>query len=678
MNVEVLNIKQFLKDDLEYIIPIFQRTYSWGKEQWEQLWDDIDLLVRKTYENPNEPPEHFMGSVVTLAKGRNNEKFYLIDGQQRVTTIHLFLFALRTLVEAKKYTDLAGRISFYLQNQHPTRPKIVPSELDRDAYMLLWNKQAPSYKAEHRIFAAYDYFRQKLQKYIREFEPQEVFDVLLNNMVIIRVRLQDRDDPYSVFESLNAKGMPLSIADLIHNLLFMYAPEEKHDSLNNDYWMPLYKRLTAPALSQTGKATDSNRYITDFFFNYQMADSHTWVSKSSLYTEFKETLKKLDSSESIFPKLHRASIHYERLLNPQQEPDDQIRERLRNLSYLQITVYYPLLLNLYTYFEAGQLTKEEFLECLTMLETYLIRFILCIGKVNDGLNRLFPLMSKNLGGANMPQLLKDFLLSKKPVLVTDQRILKDGAHAELYKKINNSPICLYILASIENRLSGRDEELNLENLEIQRIAPSELTEPWRNEWGRDKISLYNELSNTIGNITLMRKDEIVSSNLSFIDKRKRYQNSSLELNRMVAKAEQWNAEAVERRAKELLKVALEVWPAFGIPEIEATRRRPSTKPVRVHLFGKGHDVQKWKEVLVVVAEEIIRQKPGYFEEIFVKKYPSYFSQNTVEIRSPYPLTNGWYLETNCSSDTVIGLSRQFLRSAGFDETGFSVDEREVR
>ena len=209
MEANPVRIIQYFDGTKQSLIPLFQRPYTWEKEKWAVLWDDI-----MAHYGTDANTTHFMGAVVsipvtTVPVGVN--KHLVIDGQQRLTTLAIILAVLRDAVD----TRTADRIDDYLINRHydgPDRLKLLPTHGDQEAYQLLVLGRALS-TTPSLIKGAYEYFRQRLKENhdSEPIDPLRFLETIEHNLQVVMINLGDTDDPYLIFESLNAKGEPLTL-----------------------------------------------------------------------------------------------------------------------------------------------------------------------------------------------------------------------------------------------------------------------------------------------------------------------------------------------------------------------------------------------------------------------------------------------------------------------------------
>jgi uncharacterized protein with ParB-like and HNH nuclease domain len=245
-----VRIIQYFDGAKQSVIPLFQRPYTWDKEKWSVLWDDI-----MSHYGSDEKTSHFMGAVVSIPVKTvpvGVTKHLVIDGQQRLTTLAIILTVLRDSLDTKT----ADRIDDYLVNRHydgPDRLKLLPTQGDRDVYRLLVLDRALSTNLStntSRVRGAYEYFRGRLKEN-HDFAPIDLLlflEKIEQSLQVVMINLGDTDDPYLIFESLNAKGEPLTQADLVRNYVLMkfrqsLEPGGDQERVYEQYWNPLQQTL---------------------------------------------------------------------------------------------------------------------------------------------------------------------------------------------------------------------------------------------------------------------------------------------------------------------------------------------------------------------------------------------------------------------------------------------------
>ena len=243
MKASETNLQPVIEGTKQYVVPLFQRAYSWDTKQWEILWDDLISLS-----DEEQPRDHFIGSIVTMPTDsvpQGVSKFLLIDGQQRLTTIFIILALLRDAAQGLPGSTLAQEIEETLLTNRFKQGeeiwKLLPTQVDREAFLqLLTGNTAVQ---ETRISKAAVFFRKRLRSYQDSTYFETLKKVIVSNLMLVSIVLDRDDNPHLIFESLNAKGRPLSQADLIRNYFFMRVHTEQQDHLYETSWEPMQEQL---------------------------------------------------------------------------------------------------------------------------------------------------------------------------------------------------------------------------------------------------------------------------------------------------------------------------------------------------------------------------------------------------------------------------------------------------
>ena len=274
-------ISNLLQGQQHFVVPLFQRPYTWKAKDWQTLFDDVIEVYEEGVEE-----RHFVGSIVTKslsATPSGVSPFLVIDGQQRLTTVTLLLAALRDVAEevAPKLSEKIHKL--YLTNEFAAdehRFKVLPTQADRASYRAVVDGDAQVTGASdgaHKPLPqqAYEYFVKRLRNDKIDDEPLDPIrleQVLVGRLEVVSITLEDADNEYRIFESLNGTGTPLAQADLIRNYFFMRAPVDEHEDLYHGVWLPMQKSL--------GGALDL------FFRHAYMSDGH-FVREPDVYRAWK-------------------------------------------------------------------------------------------------------------------------------------------------------------------------------------------------------------------------------------------------------------------------------------------------------------------------------------------------------------------------------------------------------
>jgi hypothetical protein len=670
MEAAEAKIQRVLQRDMQFLVPHFQRPYSWREREWQMLWDDLVELAA----DPDAEP-HFLGSIVS-APARSIpegvEKRLLIDGQQRLTTIVVILGLLRSRATATGNSKLAERVVDLVLNRledGPERYKLQPTqgetvaESDRDALFAILDDRA--HTSTSGIDAARRYFTAKLA---RSDAPgiEALFRVITTKLTLISIILDDKDNPYRIFESLNGKGRPLSQADLIRNYFFMKMPAHEHEAAYRTLWQPMQRRL-------------GEDHLTEFVRHY-LTHFGQFVKESDVYTMLKA---RIDGSgrdaRAHLEELAHFAEQYELLLSPSKLDVPALRDRLARLQRLEVTVAYPFLLPLLVERARGELTDDAFGAILDLVETFVVRRFVC-GLPTHALNKVFAPMYQQVKKHGDVVAGARTLLAERGCPRDDEfRDRLDSAR--LYGTGERRAKASIILGRLESAL-GHKERVATEALTIEHVMPQTLTDWWKDHLGEGWEETHDQLLHTLGNLTLTNYNPELS-NRTFPEKRALLGQSHVELNRYFDGVERWNEGEIQRRADALTDLALTVWPYFGpSPGTDrAAAELPvdgndvtSTLPQVVVFRGERHPVRSWREVFTTTLERIIATMPDAFGQVvealgrFVGVDPSVFRRSRRLAR----LSNGAYVETNLSATAVHRACRQAL-----DAVGIGADEWRV-
>jgi uncharacterized protein with ParB-like and HNH nuclease domain len=330
-----------LQGQQHFVVPLFQRPYTWEDEDWRTLFDDV---IEVYEEGPEE--RHFVGSIVTKSLGATPEgvsPFLIIDGQQRLTTVTLLLAALRDVARetAPKLSDKIHRL--YLTNEFAPdehRYKVLPTQVDRSPYQTIVDGHAGAAGGSGGTdtplpWQAYEYFLKRLRKDLIDGEPLDPIrleQVLVGRLEVVSITLEDTDNEYRIFESLNGTGTPLAQADLIRNYFFMRLAPGEHEELYHGVWLPMQESLDA---------------ALDLFLRHAYMSSGQFVRESDVYRAWKARLDPVPAHElrDRMRDLAAKARNYHKLLAPAEEQDPLISRELSRLNRWGSQTSYPFLLN---------------------------------------------------------------------------------------------------------------------------------------------------------------------------------------------------------------------------------------------------------------------------------------------------------------------------------------------
>jgi uncharacterized protein with ParB-like and HNH nuclease domain len=543
MHANQTDIQRILGGVQQYVIPLFQRPYSWDTKQWSTLWQDLVELCQE-----DKPRNHFIGSIVTMPSKSVPEgvtKFILIDGQQRLTTLLVLLAVVRDKARTQA-GNLGDKIDdLLLKNRHQDGSdvyKVLPTQMDRDAFAA--SMDGAALRGGGQIAKAFEYFEKKLRLH-PQIGLEKLYTVIGKHLVLVSIVLDKDDNPYLIFESLNAKGRPLTQADLIRNYFFMRIHVQAQEKLFADYWRPMQERL--------------GDGLTEYIRHFLMRDGKN-VKQSDVYFTLKESIEDR-SDEEIISYLQEVALfsqYYAKLLDPTEEKSPKIAARMARLNRFEATTAYPFLLNIYHDYEAGRIVDSGFASLLDVLESFLIRRFIC-GVPTHGLNRIFSsLYGQAIRGSDLLEGVRQALRDKN--FPGDKEFSEAFAAGRLYGGGERLGKARLILERLELSFEHK-ESIDLNSLTIEHVMPQTPTDWWKRELGDDWEVTHDTWLDTVGNLTLTGYNPELS-NSDFPTKRAILAKSHVELNKYFAAVETWDEQAISRRGDDLAAKAVEIWPDF--------------------------------------------------------------------------------------------------------------------
>jgi len=659
MQASETKLQQVIEGTKQYLVPLFQRPYSWKKSEWEALWNDLVELCEA--ENPR---PHFMGSIVTMPTTSLPEgvsKYLLIDGQQRLTTVFILLSALRDIAKNSEKKLAAEINDRFLTNPYEDGfdyYKLQPTQVDRSSFYEIIKSE--SQIEQTAISECYKFFFKKLRQKQASLELQKIKQVIGSNFSLVSVVLSPDDDPYLVFESLNAKGRPLTQADLIRNYFFMRIDTKSQESVYAQYWQPMQNLL--------------GDNLTEFIRHY-LTKNGVVVKQNEIYFEIKDRINNYDAFSSL-QDLYIFAEYYAKLLNPEGEPNPVVRKYLHRLNRFDVATVYPFLLNCYDDWMKSRITEAEFISVLRILENFILRRFVCNIQTR-GLNRIFALLYSQVSKAT--DLGSDNFVEKLKLILQHREYPKDVVfkaklvEVQLYGT-NRSEKGKLILESIEESF-GHKEQVSFEKLSIEHIMPQTPNDWWKKHLGEDWAIAHELLQHTLGNLTLTAYNS-ENYNSEFEVKKKNFQNSHLEMNKYFQDQQCWRREEIEERSHYLADIALKIWPYFGDESAKNTEERSSltgTTPKKLYCFGEEYPVKSWRDVSEVTLTVIIDNlEPEYFTEV-IQKFPRFVGWDEKEFRSPRKLKNGAFVEVNLSAENIYKFCQKVIETLDMSIDDWKVD-----
>lgn len=619
----------FLKKSPQFVIPIYQRTYSWTERECRQLWDDI---VR-TGSN-DAISAHFVGSIVYIEKGlyqvSSQSPLLVIDGQQRLTTVSLLLEALaRALGETEPLDGFSRRKlrNYYLLNPEEEGDryyKLVLSQTDRDSLMAIVAGTEQPAQHSLRVTANFAMFRAWIEE--RKGDLVAICNGLAKLVVVDISLSRDQDNPQLIFESMNSTGRELSQADLIRNFILMGLEPQLQTSLYNQFWRPM-----EVLFGQEAYGTQFDGFMRHFL-TVKTADI---PRVGEVYDAFKTYARSPKTSRDGVEALVRDIRDHARYFCAMAlgaETDDQMSVAFQDLRELKVDVAYPFLLELYHDYAHGQLTADDFVEAVRLVEAYVFRRAVCAIPTNS-MNKTFATLAKDLKKDHYVESIQAqlLLLPSYRRFPTDDEFRRDIQTRDLYNFRSRS----YWLRRLEN--AGRKERVSVDEYTIEHIMPQndDISAAWRTALGSEWMRVKETWLHTLGNLTLTGYNSEYSDK-PFADKRDMgggFKDSPLRLNEGLGQLEQWNEDEIKARATRLADLAVSVWQAPALTADRLTSyRSPVTEVAGYSIADHPHLLESpIREIFEAFRKEVLALDPVVTEE-FLKQYVAYKAEtNFVDV-----------------------------------------------
>lgn len=553
MKADAKTVQEILYSPEQFLIPFFQRHYSWKVPHWQRLWDDLRALATAT-----KPTRHFLGPLVCTPHNQmpgNVAEYLLIDGQQRLTTLTILLAAIRDLAKQHGAHELEAQINEgYLIHKYQKgnyKYKVIPRTGDREVLFGVIDGDQSAYSRRDGVVRAYKFFRDAIFAFIGsdpEAGLRRLFGAATAQMSLVVINI-DSENPYEIFDSLNTAGLKLEEADLIRNFIFMQIPLSDQAAFNEKHWQPFEAIF---------EETDDHPELspTPFYRDYLMRNG-SYSRKGSTFVDFKESLRNQQWEPAAVVKELRSYAAYELLLRrPGTAPDEALRKALRRVELLKVTTAHPLLFNLFARTEAGTLAAEDFIGCIHDLESFVLRRAI-VGESGKAYSKWFPEAILAVKDSPRTDLQAYWVKRGWP---DDQTFIDSLVTFNLYRR---EPLkCRAILEALEESF-GHKEQVPLEKLSIEHVMPQSIDDDkngraWQAMLGAQWQQVHETWLDTLGNLTLTGYNPNLS-NKAFERKQKLLIESKVELNKHFGPLSEWRDELITSRGRDLAAKVAMIW-----------------------------------------------------------------------------------------------------------------------
>lgn len=619
MQSTICSIREIYNGNIQYIIPLYQRSYVWTENsQWEPLWEDIENKFKLHLENQENTYPHFLGAVVLQQQKFNSQNlktFYVIDGQQRFITMQYILVALKhILLEYEKnindnyFLETINQCLFNqgaMRNPDKEKFKILPTFSDKQYFIDILSAENI-----HEIISNTNYshncvnfFYRKLKNLVDKFNIKDIVDAIVSTILddfsVVSIVISKQDDAQMIFETLNARGEALKPTDLIRNFIFMNVNDKSNlENIYKTKWLDFESYYPWKKL-YTGKGDRYHKSELEYFTKLLIEAEGGFYAdiKHSLFYDYKKLVKNnnINTGEEQLELFNKHSSNYLELVGIKEIKDSLVT----NFGKVMRDIFNTTTANsLILYIAASNLSLNDKENIFKYLESFIIRRIIC-DVDNKNYNNIFVSIIKELksmGDITVENFYN--VLSKKSKFPKNQEFFDCWK-----KKLVDDKLLRYILQKIENSLNTNSNNLHYNYIQIEHIMPKIQIEhimpkKWNKFWNlpdgynvddttfntiesyygthhylyaekyhnipkeiRSAIEERNDLINTIGNLTLLEPEinnEI--KNLSFSDKKNPIvEKSRFSLNNYFKNLNDWNEQEILERSKVLFDYACKIW-----------------------------------------------------------------------------------------------------------------------
>lgn len=608
------NIYEILNGNKQFLIPVYQRYYSWDIEQCKRLWNDIVEMQKKRKMG------HFVGSIVNIAEQAmptGVQKYMIIDGQQRMTTLSLLLLDLRdyAIKNPDDTTINARRIdNMLLKNEYESgdeRYKLLLTEIDRNILICLVDEKPISDDTHSKLLDNYNFFVNKIDS--KELKPAEVYESI-GKLQIVNITL-DRsvDDAQAIFESLNSTGKELSESDLIRNYVLMGLEPAEQIYVYEHLWRPMELLFVY----------ETQASAMDRFFRDYLTMKMTRIPKQNrVYEEFKlyhlncefGTIRELCQDLLTYAKYY-TDMTFKRSNNP------VLKSLYEDINDLRMEVSYPFLLKVHHDCEDGVISEDELEQIIRLCISYVFRRSICDIPTNS-LNKTFATLKNEIKSEDYVNSIKAFFIMRDDYkeFPDDDKFTMAFVTRDIYNMRSRN----FILSHLENY--GNKAPIIIENYTIEHIMPqnSNLNFEWQQMLGPDWREIQKTYLHTIGNLTLTAYNSEMSDRPFMVkmDMEGGFKESALRLNSYIVKLTEWNEQRIKERAVLLADKAKQIWAYPDLTDAELAPYQMAEKPAERYSL-ETYDTNIFTKTLFEVLDRRIQNLSPNVKREFKKLYVAY-------------------------------------------------------
>ena len=664
--------------DTVFIIPPFQRNYSWDEEQCCELFDDILDSIKKE-------KSHYIGNIVYYV-GENDRagfnEYILVDGQQRITSILLLLCAIRSKLSPDEVKRLDKKFLIN-EDEKDEKYRVKLKQTDNDLRVfekIINNSSLSSEEKENKLFINYNYFIERLSDFDEEMAIK--FYNAIANLDIVDLNLKiekDLEAVQKIFEKINSTGKELSIADLIRNYLLISNNSDTQKRLYDNYWVKIEDLYQ-----------DKDK-ISEFAKHYLITKRGIWAEEKKMYSTFKLYFDNSDiEKEDILNEILKYSKYFNWFID-ENCPDDKLNIIIKELNILKSDDMYSLLLILFD--KLYENDRETLRKILDLLSDFMIRYRIVSptngsGDIRKTLFTLLSKITKNEISLNYDSILYELSNSPSP----GGRFPDDNEFKDALKKYVNTAYAKALLYKLEYK-EVKNIEVDIRKITVEHLMPQTLSDEWKTYLGGDSAAslIYNTYINNIGNLALLSRPlNSENSNDIWDNKRKNIQDSQFVLTNTIDKKCKWDDKAIQNRCNLIIEKAikhitspLERDRDFELVEVTDNFASGLYSAIDINFKVTGRSIKSiifdnvlytikgWYELVAVTCKILYEFDKEKFENIVKQnkihkstfKYSYYFGNDPIICKEEKYLVGPYKIEeANCYVESCLSANRAMYYS----------------
>lgn len=554
LNTRTANLQELIGNGKIFRVPPFQRDYSWQEEHWEDLWNDIQALIGK----PDD--RHYMGALVVEA--RSDREFLIIDGQQRLAT--LSILALAVIARLRQLAESDHEPQANLERAQALRGRFIgekdPASLVESSKLFLNETDDPFYqdylvqlreplnprglpKSNRLLWQCFQYFSKRLDELDQTGEPlaQLLTEVVGRQLLFILITVDDDLNAYTVFETLNARGLELSSTDLLKNYLFSRLKVPADLSALQRRWRALITTVQQERFPE--------------FLRYHLLCELPRVRSQRLFKLVRDRVKTGADLFALMDALEKRAELFAALSDPNHGywiENPAARPLVRELNLFRVRQMTPLLFAAWEKFK-----PDDFVRVLKLVSVLSFRYSVISDLNTNALEPLYHEAAKAVldGQASTPA---EVFAKLRPAYVDDVKFEQDFALFSVDTSGQQRKLAKYILARLEADASNRACDPDTDPATIEHILPENPGPGWE----AFPEAYWSDAVYRLGNLTLLEASANRRvGNSDYAAKRAEYAQSSYRLTQLVAERAptEWTLEHLERRQRELAQRAVHIW-----------------------------------------------------------------------------------------------------------------------